>query len=125
MGSLIVCSSCGQHVRADEHVCPHCTSGIRTTSGTVAKTASAMLLGLAIAGCPSSDDDDNASSDTMDVQPLYGEPDPSTTGAPDPEESSSSTTGEPEDESSTGSESSSTTGDVGESEYGTATTGGG
>ncbi len=46
--SLIPCSHCGCHVLEDDAQCPHCH---REPPGS-ARTSAAVLLGLALAGCP-------------------------------------------------------------------------
>ncbi len=48
MMSLIPCSHCGCHVLEDDAQCPHCH---REPPGS-ARTSAAVLLGLALAGCP-------------------------------------------------------------------------
>lgn len=56
--SFVACPSCSCHVRAGERACPHCDAPIVVDSkGNAARTAGAMLLGLALgagaagAGC--------------------------------------------------------------------------
>lgn len=56
--SFVACPSCSCHVRAGERVCPHCDGPIVVDSkGNAARTAGAVLLGLALgavatgAGC--------------------------------------------------------------------------
>ncbi len=65
-GPLIVCPSCSLHVRAPESACPHCGSKIYSGGKVLGRTAGAVLMGLALAGCPADDepDDDMASSGT-------------------------------------------------------------
>ena len=55
------CSTCGAHVRISDASCPHCgATGARSS----VLPAAAILMGLALAGCP---DPVN-----KDVQALYG-----------------------------------------------------
>ena len=79
MGPLIACPACSNHVLAREVACPHCGATMRS-AGMVGRTASAVLMGLALAGCPA-DDDDN---DTMASTGSSGSP------TTDPSESTSS-----------------------------------
>lgn len=68
MSRLIPCSSCHSHVRIDDSECPHCGATLRTTSS---MRVPAVLMGLALAGCPNDPG-----------EPEYGVADtgPSTTG---------------------------------------------
>ncbi len=62
-GPLVVCPACSTHVLVRDSECPHCGTSLRSEKGTVfARTATAMLMGLALAGCPADDDD---TQDTM------------------------------------------------------------
>lgn len=65
---LIACSSCSAYIRRGESTCPHCGAEHRTEGGALARTAGAVLMGLALAGCPAEDDDvnDSAGSATSD-----------------------------------------------------------
>jgi hypothetical protein len=101
MPRLIVCRSCGEHIRSEETACPHCGTHVRDEQSMLARGAGAVVLGLALAGCPS-DDDDDPSSNTS-VEPEYGVPatdsvtDPTTGGSMSTTASSQSeTVGEPE-----------------------------
>lgn len=49
---LVACPSCSQHVRAEDPACPHCGASVRTTTGW---RPPAVLLGLALTGCPADD----------------------------------------------------------------------
>ncbi len=71
---LSSCTHCGCYIRVTEPTCPHCG----TTRGPGGRSAAALLLGLALSGCP-----DNAKdSDTgTSVVALYGTP--ATTGQVD------------------------------------------
>jgi hypothetical protein len=53
------CTSCGRHVRVTELACPHCGAALRPSG----RSAAAILLGLALAGCP---------EPSKDLQALYG-----------------------------------------------------
>ncbi|MEM9461265.1 MAG: hypothetical protein AAGF11_44285 [Myxococcota bacterium] len=100
MPRLTPCPSCHSHVMASDRTCPHCGATLRTVT---AARASAVLLGLALAGCPG--DDEGTSS-----EPDYGVPDTGTMTM---------------DGTSTSDGSSSDTGSTtaGEAEYGVAETG--
>lgn len=50
MSSLLACPSCSCHFERIETACPHCGAAIeRSSNGSVARTAGAVVLGLAIA----------------------------------------------------------------------------
>lgn len=68
---LAPCPSCSRHLLSSSTTCPHCGVEI-THRGAIPKTASAALLGLALAGCVDG-------KDTGD-QPEYGVADTSHTG---------------------------------------------
>ncbi len=57
---LRACKSCGNHILNIDNNCPHCTS----RSGTGKKVAFATLLGIAVMGCGSKDED--SASDTSE-----------------------------------------------------------
>jgi hypothetical protein len=59
---LIPCPACKVHIRFDDSGCPHCGERIRTCRAGV-KAAGAILLGLAMAGCPG--DDTTSDSESM------------------------------------------------------------
>lgn len=132
---LIPCPSCHSHVLVDDRQCPHCGTALQTTAAP--RVAGALLLGLALTGCPSDDGDDTAggSSTTATTAPTTA----STTDGTSTEDSVSGSggvdygTGDFGDDTdttgSTGTGTDSTTGDtdsVGEPEYGVpgTTTGG-
>src|SRR5688572_5695753 len=50
---LVMCSACNVAIRPDETVCPSCGARRRLVSAPIA--SGAILLGLALAGCPSDD----------------------------------------------------------------------
>lgn len=60
-GPLIVCPSCSTHVLVRHAGCPHCGATVRSGGEVLGRTAGAVLMGLALAGCPASDD----TSETM------------------------------------------------------------
>lgn len=61
-GPLVVCAACSSHVLTSDKACPHCGASVHDGKGKVlGRTTSAVLLGLALAGCPADDD----TSDTM------------------------------------------------------------
>jgi hypothetical protein len=50
MSTLLACPSCACHVERIETECPHCGATIeRSSTGSVARTAGAVVLGLAVA----------------------------------------------------------------------------
>jgi hypothetical protein len=51
---LVACSACAQHIKSSESVCPHCGAEHRV-DGRVGRAATAMLMGLALSGCPDKD----------------------------------------------------------------------
>jgi hypothetical protein len=83
-------------VLTDERACPHCGASLRTSSA----RAPALLLGLALTGCPT-------------VEPVYGVPEDD--GGPDDEETETETG--METGTDTGTDESDTT-TAGEPEYG-------
>jgi hypothetical protein len=96
MPRMTPCRSCHSHVFADARECPHCGASLRGNT-----TVPAVLVGLALTGCPV-------------AEPDYGVPD---TGPPG--ESGMMT------ETGTGTETATTgdgDGDTGEPEYGVPTT---
>ena len=126
MPGLIACSHCSQHVLSSETACPHCGAVVRDGAGRVGRTAGALLMGLALAGCgdKSSDDDDTMTSvgepeygvgatESYGSEADYGVAE--TTGLPPGGESSSTTGGEEE------SGDSSSSGDTGDSSSGGTT----
>lgn len=94
MARLTPCPSCQQHVLTNERECPHCGASLRSTSA----RAPALLLGLALTGCP------------ISVEPVYGVPEDD--GPEDEETDTGMETGTDTDND----ESETTT--VGEPEYG-------
>lgn len=103
MPRLIPCPSCHSHVLVSERVCPHCNASQRSTAS---PALPAVLLGLALTGCPTND------------EPAYGVP---TTGE---EEMATDTASETDTDMGTGDASTDeTTEDTAESEYGVASTG--
>lgn len=50
MSSLVACPSCACHVARTETTCPHCGLDLgKSETGSVARTAGAVVLGLAVA----------------------------------------------------------------------------
>lgn len=60
MARLTPCPSCHAHVFVDDRRCHHCGASLRTT--TAAPIVTTMLLGLALAGCPSDKEDDTGAT---------------------------------------------------------------
>ncbi len=65
---LYACPGCHEHVRAEDDACPHCGAELRG-EGWVARAASAILVGLALTGCP-----DKGGPVSTSVEPEYGVP---------------------------------------------------
>lgn len=61
---LIACPACAEHFKSDESRCPHCGAEPRGPDSRVAVAATAVLLGLALGGCP-----DKAAAPTDAGQP--------------------------------------------------------
>lgn len=104
MPRLIPCSTCHNHIRATDGNCPHCGATVRTT---VSPAVPALILGLALTGCP-------------EAEPAYGVPVTTTEDgdtATDDTGDTGTDMGTAEDTTET------TTLDAGESEYGVASTG--
>lgn len=56
-GPLVVCVACSSHVLTSDKACPHCGASVHDGKGQVlGRTATAVLMGLALAGCPADDD---------------------------------------------------------------------
>lgn len=52
MPRLMPCPSCHSHVLADDRECPHCGAALRGN-----RAAAAVLMGLALTGCPRAEPD--------------------------------------------------------------------
>jgi hypothetical protein len=108
---LVSCSSCAEHVKSSETVCPHCGAELRGPEARVGRAAGAVLMGLALSGCPE-----------KEPEPTGGATESGTSGG-----ASSSETGSGETGSESGSESGSGEGtgttSAPEPEYGVPTSG--
>lgn len=60
---LVLCPACNCHVRPGALSCVHCGAAPRAG---LPRGAAAMLLGLALTGCPTSDKDSGDTADTGD-----------------------------------------------------------
>lgn len=101
---LIACPACAEHIKSNESICPHCGGQVRGADGRVLRGASAVLMGLALSGCPNKEpeptttgdsgtsssggdtdtDTDTDSGTTMIAEPEYGVPvTTSVSGEPD------------------------------------------
>lgn len=49
---LIACPACAEHIKSSEPQCPHCGAENRSVEGRAARAATAVLMGLALSGCP-------------------------------------------------------------------------
>jgi hypothetical protein len=111
------------HFKIDEAACPHCGAPRRDGSAG-ARTAGAVLMGLAIAACPG--DDGASSSSSITAEPDYGVPatDSAETGGGDASATGgqSSTSAGTTASTSAGTTMQQTT-DAGEAEYGVPDTG--
>lgn len=79
--SLTLCPSCHRHVKSRDARCPFCGTTMRLAASPASPVAGAMLIGLgvALAGCSSSDtptptQDATTDSYAGEVTPLYGPP---------------------------------------------------
>lgn len=141
---LVACSSCAQHIKSSESVCPHCGAEHRvhgSVDGRVGRAATAMLMGLALSGCPDKDPEPTASgtdsggSTTAATDTTTGSSgsetgmtgmteamtgDESTTAMPEPEYGVPTTSGE-QDYGVPATDSMSGTGDTDPTETGTGT----
>lgn len=61
MGKLSICLACNSHVKSNETTCPHCGAGLQQGHA-FAPRSSAILLGLALTGCPAGDDGETSST---------------------------------------------------------------
>ena len=92
-GPLVVCVACTSHVLTSDKACPHCGASLRDGRGRVlGRTTTAVLMGLALAGCPSDDD----TNDSMGSGASS-----SSTGGSGPGTSATPTTGTTDDSGST------------------------
>jgi len=61
---LIACPVCAEHIKSNESICPHCGGQVRGADGRVLRGASAVLLGLALSGCPNKEPEPTTTGDT-------------------------------------------------------------
>ena len=108
--TLMVCPSCTTHVLVGDATCPHCGVAL-PSSGAVTRTAGALLMGLALAGCPADDTDKNGTTAAYGV--------PTTGDESDSLSTTSSSSGD--DTSSSGASSSTGPGDTDTDTDGTST----
>ena len=101
MTRLSPCPSCRSHVLSVDERCPHCGASLRTS---FAPRASAILLGLALAGCPGDDSTGDEGADG----PSTSAPGTTTQAASEGTEEGSGTTAAPTSGTAT----------LGEPEYG-------
>jgi hypothetical protein len=67
------CPHCSLHVRTRDAACVHCGGALPSTAGSLLRsTATAALLGLAVACTGDGDKDSDTHSGSTDAQPLYG-----------------------------------------------------
>ena len=114
---LVACPSCREHIKSSDIACLHCGAEFRAADGRIVRAASAVLMGLALAGCPdkggdssgSTSNDTDMTSDATE-QPMLTDGGEAEYGVPQTTETSTST----------GTSTSTTTGETG----GTETVGG-
>lgn len=58
---LIACPACREHIKSSDAACPHCGAELRS-DGRLSRAASAVLMGLALAGCPDKGGDSTGSN---------------------------------------------------------------
>ena len=97
---LIACPACAEHFKSNESSCPHCGADNRSLDssreGRAVRAATAVLMGLALSGCPDKEPDPTTTTDGTEGSGGSGsgsETSASTTGA-----DSSGTTFTPEPE---------------------------
>lgn len=59
---LVACPSCREHIKSSDTACPHCGAEFRAADGRIVRAASAVLMGLALAGCPDKGGDSSGST---------------------------------------------------------------
>jgi len=124
---LIACPVCGEHIKSNESVCPHCGSQVRGADGGLLRAASAVLVGLALAGCPEKEPDPTTSGASESGSSGSGSGESSgTTVVPEPEYGAPVTTGVSGEQDygvpATDSMSGTVTGASGEQDYGVPAT---
>lgn len=111
---LVACSSCAQHIKSSESVCPHCGAEHRVDAR-VGRAATAVLMGLALSGCPDKDPEPTATDSGSGSSSSGTDATGSATGSATGGETDTSTTGMTGDASTTA---------MPEPEYGVPTTSG-
>lgn len=66
MKSLLPCRACGLHVKSNESACPHCGATLSPDHAGM-RRAGSVLVGLALAGCPSDDGGGTEASTVADT----------------------------------------------------------
>ncbi len=69
---MTACSHCNCYCRPSDTTCPHCGAALSRGAGRPQRAAAAVLLGLALSGCP--DKSKDSATGTSPVA-LYGMPD--------------------------------------------------
>lgn len=77
MMSLITCPHCRLVCKAVERDCAHCGATLRTSDGSIPKTAAAVILGLTMTAC--------GGPKEPEPVPAYGVAEPPPTTVPEPE----------------------------------------
>ncbi len=95
---LIACPACAEHFKSNESSCPHCGVDNRSLEGRVVRAATAVLMGLALSGCPDKDPDPTTTTDGTEGSGGSGSGSGSGTAASSTGEDSSGTTFTPEPE---------------------------
>ncbi|PCC72218.1 hypothetical protein SAMN02745121_01427 [Nannocystis exedens] len=64
---LYACPACREHIKSDTSTCPHCGAELHR-EGRLARAASAVMVSLALSGCPDKGDDTMSGSDSSTGQ---------------------------------------------------------
>lgn len=114
---LIACPACAQHIKSSETQCPHCGAENRAAEGRAARAATAVLMGLALSGCPGKDPGPTTNSASgTDTEDSSG------SGTETDTDTGSSTTGDASSGSGSGSGTDTMTMTSAEPEYGVPVT---
>lgn len=73
---LVACPHCNVHFKLVEPSCPHCGAGLPSDRSGIAATAGAVLLGLALGGCTSTEPPPKPKTPPVDVKKEEPKADP-------------------------------------------------
>ncbi|WAS92631.1 hypothetical protein [Nannocystis punicea] len=68
---LYACPACREHIKSDTSTCPHCGAELHR-EGRLGRAASAVMVSLALSGCPAKGDDTMGGSDSSTGQNTTG-----------------------------------------------------